>query len=130
MIEKKQLPKRPDVVATDGSDVRLLLTLKGGGMAHFSLAPGETSTAIAHRTVEEIWFFLSGRGQMWRQMGEESETLDVHAGLCLTIPLGTSFQFRSCGDEPLSAIGVTMPPWPGDGEAFVVSGPWQPTVPR
>jgi len=130
MIENKHLPDRPDLVATDGSDVRVLLNLRRGGMAHFTLAPGETSTAVAHRTIEEIWYFLSGHGQMWRQIGEVSETLDVQPGLCLTIPLGTRFQFRSLGDEPLSAIGVTMPPWPGDGEAFVVEGPWQPTVPR
>ena len=33
------------------------------------------------------------------------------------------------GPEPLAAIGVTMPPWPGDGEAIVVPGEWRPTVP-
>jgi mannose-6-phosphate isomerase-like protein (cupin superfamily) len=49
-------------------------------------------------------------------------------GVCLTIPLGTRFQFRSVGDSALSAIGVTMPPWPGDGEAVEVRGPWQPAV--
>jgi len=126
----KHLPMARDAVAPDGSDVRLLLGLKGGGMAHFELAPGETATAVTHRTIEEIWFFLSGRGEMWRQQGDQGETVDVHAGVSLTIPLGTSFQFRSVGDEPLAAIGVTMPPWPGEGEAVVVTGPWQPTVPR
>lgn len=129
-METKRLPDERDAVATDGSDVRLLLGLGCGGMAHFALAPGETSTAVTHRTVEEIWFFLSGEGQMWRQRGEECETVDVQAGICLTIPLGTHFQFRSLGNEPLAAIGVTMPPWPGDGEAVIVPGPWQPTVPR
>ncbi len=117
-------------MAPDGSEVRVLLGLKGGGMAYFALAPGDISTAVTHRSVEEIWFFLSGFGQMWRQMGEKSETVDVFSGLCLTIPLGTYFQFRSLGDEPLAAICVTMPPWPGEGEAIVVTGPWQPTVPR
>jgi mannose-6-phosphate isomerase-like protein (cupin superfamily) len=129
-MKTKCLPDARDDIATDGSDVRLLLGLEGGGMAHFTLAPGETSTAIIHRTVEEIWFFLSGKGQIWRQLGDESETVDVHAGMCITIPLGTRFQFRSLSDEPLAAIGVTMPPWPGDGEAVEVTGPWQPTVPR
>ena len=38
-------------------------------MAHFELPPGETSTAVAHRTVEEVWFFLGGRGEMWRRQG-------------------------------------------------------------
>lgn len=45
------------------------------------------------------------------------------------LALGTHFQFRSFGDAPLAAIGVTMPPWPGDGEAVIVSGEWAPTVP-
>ena len=130
MMETKTIPDTRDAVAPDGSDVRLLLGLKGGGMAHFALAPGETSTAVTHRTVEEIWFFVSGKGQMWRQLGRDSVTVDVRAGVCLTIPLGTHFQFRSFGDEPLAAIGVTMPPWPGEGEAVTVTGPWLPTVPR
>jgi len=130
MMETKTIPDTRDAVAPDGSDVRLLLGLKGGGMAHFALAPGETSTAVTHRTVEEIWFFVSGTGQMWRQLGRDSVTVDVRAGVCLSIPLGTHFQFRSFGDEPLAAIGVTMPPWPGEGEAVTVTGPWLPTVPR
>ena len=126
-FETKHLPEERTTTAPDGSDVRVLLELGSGGMAHFELGPGETSIAITHRTVEEIWFFLSGRGQMWRRQGDRSETVDVHAGVCLTIPLGTHFQFRSFGDEPLSAIGVTMPPWPGEGEAVPVAGKWEPS---
>jgi mannose-6-phosphate isomerase-like protein (cupin superfamily) len=125
----RHLPTARDAVAPDGSDVRLLLGLKAGGMAHFALASGETSTAIIHRTVEEIWFFLSGQGEMWRQQGDRNELVDVYAGACLTIPSGTCFQFRSFGDEPLTAIAVTMPPWPGEDEAVVVRGRWQASVP-
>ena len=33
----KRLPQKPDVTAPDGSDVRILLELKSGGMAHFEL---------------------------------------------------------------------------------------------
>ena len=123
-----RLPSDPTVIAPDGSDVRVLLDLTGGGMAHFELGPNQISKAITHRTVEEIWFFLSGRGQMWRQQNGQSQIVDVYPGVCLTIPLGTHFQFRSFGYEPLSAIGVTMPPWPGDSEAIIVTGEWQPTV--
>ena len=124
------LPVAPDVVAPDGSDVRILLGLTGAGMAHFELAPGQTSIAVTHRTVEEIWFFLGGRGEMWRKQGDREEIVAVESGVCLTIPLGTRFQFRAFGDEPLRALGVTMPPWPGDDEAIVVAGTWEPTVPR
>ena len=124
----KQLPKHRDTIAPDGSEVRLLLGLTRGGMAHFELGPGQTSKAASHRTVEEIWFFLSGRGEMWREQAGRQSTVEVYSGTCLTIPLGTCFQFRCIGDEPLAAIGITMPPWPGEAEATIEDGPWQPTV--
>jgi mannose-6-phosphate isomerase-like protein (cupin superfamily) len=120
----KRLPVTRDAVAPDGSDVRILLSLAGGSMAHFELAPGRTSVAVAHRTIEEIWYFVGGRGEMWRKQGEREEVVAVEAGVCLTIPVGTAFQFRSIGPEPLTALGVTMPPWPGEGEAYSVQGKW------
>jgi mannose-6-phosphate isomerase-like protein (cupin superfamily) len=123
-----RLPTTRDAVAPDASDVRILLALERGGMAHFELASGATSKAVTHRTVEEIWFFVSGRGEMWRKQDEREEIVAVESGVCLTIPLGTHFQFRSLGDEPLGAIGITMPPWPGEGEAIPVRGKWEPTV--
>ena len=128
-FQTKHMPMQHDVVAPDGSQVRLLLGLAGGGIAHFELGPNQVSKAVTHRTVEEIWFFLSGRGQMWRLQNGQAAIVDVYSGVCLTIPLGTHFQFRSFGHEPLAAIGVTMPPWPGEGEATIVKGEWQPTVP-
>jgi len=124
----KQLPAARDVIAPDGSDVRVLLGLARGGMAHFVLAPGQISTAVTHRTVEEIWYVLSGRGEMWRRQGEREDVVAMEPGMCLTIPLGTHFQFRSLGPDELAAVAVTMPPWPGDGEALVVAGKWQPTA--
>ena len=123
-FETKRLPAERDVVAPDGSDVRVLLGLQGGGMAHFELPPGRTSTAVTHKTVEEIWYFLSGCGQMWRKKDDHEEIVEVETGVCITIPLGTHFQFRSFDDEPLTAIAVTMPPWPGEGEAIKVGGKW------
>jgi mannose-6-phosphate isomerase-like protein (cupin superfamily) len=128
-FETARLPVERDAVAPDGSDVRILLRLRGGGMAHFELPPGETSIATTHKTVEEIWFFLSGRGQMWRRQGDREEIVSVEPGVCLTIPVGTQFQFRSFGYEALAAVGVTMPPWPGEGEATLVQGKWQATAP-
>ena len=124
----KRLPVGPDAIAPDGSDVRILLGLAGGSMAHFELAPGETSIAVAHRTVEEIWFFLGGRGEMWRMHDSREEVVSVDPGVCITIPRATQFQFRSFGRQPLTAVGVTMPPWPGEGEAYAVEGKWAPTV--
>jgi len=126
----KRLPARPDAVAPDGSEVRVLLALSRGSLAHFALAPGTTSMAVAHRSVEEIWFFLGGRGEMWRRLYDQEEVVPVDAGVCVTLPAGTHFQFRALGHEPLTAVGVTMPPWPGGDEAYEVPGKWTPTVRR
>jgi len=123
-FETKRLPTVRDDVAPDGSDVRILLGLDRGGMAYFELAPGRTSVAVAHRTVEEIWYVLQGHGEMWRMHGERQEIVEMEPAVCLSIPVGTHFQFRSFGSEPFAAIGITMPPWPGEGEAFTVDGVW------
>jgi mannose-6-phosphate isomerase-like protein (cupin superfamily) len=120
-------PPERTVVAPDGSDVRALLGLAGGGMAEFELSPGRVSVAITHRTVEEIWYVLSGRGEMWRRQDSRDEIVALEPGVCLTIPQGTHFQFRALGDTALRVLGVTMPPWPGSDEAVVVNGPWSPT---
>ena len=127
-FETKPLPATSDAVAPDGSDVRVLLATTRGSLAHFELAPDETSVAVRHRSVEEIWYFLRGRGEMWRRFGGHEQTVEVRPGLCVTIPVGTMFQFRAGAEEPLSAIGATMPPWPGAGEAVIVDGPWEPTI--
>lgn len=106
----------------------MLLRVRGGGLAHFELAAGETSVAVRHRSVEEIWYFLRGTGQVWRKAEDYEEVAAVSPGVCITIPLGTEFQFRATGEEPLAAIGATIPAWPGTGEAMIVSGPWEPTL--
>jgi mannose-6-phosphate isomerase-like protein (cupin superfamily) len=83
---------------------------------------------VAHRTVEEVWYFLAGSGRMWLRSGDRDAIIDVAPGMSVAIPAGTAFQFRSDSAEPLQAIGVTMPPWPGDGEAVAVEGPWPATI--
>lgn len=122
-----RLPAEPTTVAPDGSDVRVLLSLSAGSMAHFELAAGKVARAVTHRTVEEVWFVVVGRGEMWRKQGEREETVALEPGVCLTIPRGTHFQFRASAAEAVSAVGVTMPPWPGEGEAVKVVGPWAPS---
>jgi mannose-6-phosphate isomerase-like protein (cupin superfamily) len=122
------LPTHPTIAAPDGSDVRVLLGLGAGGMAHFELAAGQTARAVVHRTVEEIWYVIAGRGQIWRRAGEREEVTELQAGVCLTIPLGTHFQFRAAADRSVSVVAITMPPWPGPDEAVWMPGPWAPSV--
>lgn len=123
-MQSKTLPAAFDALAPDGSEIRELLALPGGSMAHCTLPAGGVSLAVSHQTVAEVWYFLSGRGQVWRRQGEREETTEVGPGVGLDIPLGTHFQFRALGDEPLSFLIVTMPPWPGAQEAVRVPDHW------
>jgi mannose-6-phosphate isomerase-like protein (cupin superfamily) len=120
----RTLPEQPDVLAPDGSQVRVLLALAGGSMAHFRLPARQVSRAVRHRTVAEIWYVLEGWGQMWRRQDNRETVTPLAPGTCLTIPPGTAFQFRVDGDAALAAVAVTMPPWPGPEEAEFVEGCW------
>jgi mannose-6-phosphate isomerase-like protein (cupin superfamily) len=118
------LPDAYDEFAPDGAEIRVLGHVAGASMAHGTLAPGAVSLPVAHRTVEEIWYVLGGRAEVWRrQAGVESVVL-AEPGTSLTIPLGTAFQYCTVGKEPFTFIMCTVPPWPGEDEAFPVAGHW------
>ena len=121
---ERQLPGAPDVTAPDGSEVRILVSVPRGSMAHFRLQPGQVAQAIVHRSVDELWYVTSGQGRIWRKAADTETVTELVPGLSLTIPVGTSFQFRCDGTEPLDIVGVTMPPWPGADEAVFVKGRW------
>jgi mannose-6-phosphate isomerase-like protein (cupin superfamily) len=127
-LATQALATATEVSAPDGSTVRILAASARGSMAHFALPAYGVSRAVAHRTVEELWFVVSGHGRMWRRDANREEIVVLEAGMSLAIPCGTSFQFRSDSAEPLRAIGVTMPPWPGGDEAYAAEGPWGATV--
>lgn len=123
-FDAKAAAAAPDAIAPDGSEVRLLCATGSGSMAMFTLPPGAVARAVLHRTVEEIWYVISGQGRLWREFGARDEIIALAAGISATIPAGTRFQFRNDGAAPLDIVGVTMPPWPGDGEALPTDGPW------
>ncbi len=93
-------------------------------MVHCRLHVGGVSMAVTHRTVDEAWYFVQGKGEVWRKSGADESVVDVGPGVALTIEVGTQFQFRNTGDEALDFIIVTMPPWPGEHEATRVEGRW------
>jgi mannose-6-phosphate isomerase-like protein (cupin superfamily) len=127
-FETGRIARAADTIAPDGSEVRILCQGSHGGLAVFTLRPGAVAKAVAHQTVEEIWYVLSGSGRMWRKLGEQEEVVELAAGVSLTIPTGTYFQFRCDGGEPLVVLGATMPPWPGEAEAYEVEGLWRPSI--
>jgi mannose-6-phosphate isomerase-like protein (cupin superfamily) len=124
----RMISTEADAIAPDGSEVRILARTARGSMAQFSLGAGKISVAVVHRTVEEVWFFVSGEGQFWRSANGQETVTAIRPGLSIAIPVGTAFQFRNDGSGQLVAIGTTMPPWPGMEEAVVVEGKWKPSV--
>jgi mannose-6-phosphate isomerase-like protein (cupin superfamily) len=121
--QTKDVPANPSYLAPDGSEIRLLPECPAGGLAHCTLPAGATARAVRHRTVDEVWYGLSGDGEVWRSDGSE-EVVRIEPGTCLTIPCGTSFQFRAGRGRVTILIG-TFPRWPGADEAVPVAGPWQ-----
>ena len=95
-----------------------------GGICHCTLPPGKISKAVKHQTVEEIWYFLSGDGQIWRdRLGYE--ITELVPGMSVSICPDTRFQFKNTGNDNLEFIITTMPPWPGEDEAVDVEGYWE-----
>ena len=132
MLETRRLSEEPDAVAPDGSEIRLLsVGLRGGSMVHARVRPGGVTRPVRHRTVEEMWVCIAGRGRIWRRTAEgegDGEITDLKPGVGVSIPAGTRFQFRCDGPDALDVVIATVPPWPGDEEAVGCEGPWAPTV--
>jgi len=108
---------KPDAIAPDGAEIYFReLGAKRASLVEVVLGPGGVSRPEQHRTVEEIWYFLAGMGEVW--IGGRTER--VTEGSTVVIPTGVPFQFRTLGDAPLRFLCFTSPPWPGDDEAFPV----------
>ena len=130
--------ERPDAYAPDGSEIRLLATTAQAAtrasLCEVTLPAGQVSRPVRHRTVEEIWYVVAGRGHVWRcppsAEADSAEPLAVSPGDALVIPTGWSFQFRADDATPLRFLCFTCPPWPGDDEAIAVArgGLGEPTV--
>lgn len=117
-----------DTIAPDGSEIRFLPQLGGGSMVHCRVPVGITTRAVRHRTVEELWYILSGTGEIWRGRDSWNQVDPLVAGTAVTIPLGVHFQFRNTGQVPLDIVIVTMPPWPCMEEAERVEDYWPPAT--
>jgi mannose-6-phosphate isomerase-like protein (cupin superfamily) len=123
-FQTKRLDADYNVLAPDTSEIRVLCRTARGSTAHGTLPPGGVALAIVHRTVDEIWYVLSGRAEIWRKQGDREEVIAAGPGTSLTIPVGTHFQFRTVSDEPFRFLMCTIPPWPGDEEAVRVPDHW------
>jgi len=113
----------PDAMAPDGSEIYFrVLDAERASLVEVILAPGRTSRPVRHQTVEEIWYFLAGSGEVWLRSPDGANTTHrLRQGSTVTIPTNWDFQFRSDGVDPLRFLCFTIPPWPGNDEAILVS---------
>ena len=94
----------------DGSTIRELCGLPTGGSVQQSLAeatlePGQATDPHYHAETEEIYFVLSGAGEMEL----EGERAHIAPGDAVPIPPGAWHQIRSTGTEPLRFLCCCAP---------------------
>lgn len=127
-MKETTLPGMPDATSPAGADVRLLMDSDTGNMIHATVAAGQTNRAVVHATVNEFWYILEGHGEIWRRDREQERVTTLVPGVAIDIPVGTAFQYRNVGTDPLRFICVTMPRWRGDQEAGYLEGIWTPSI--
>ena len=127
-MKTTMLPEHPEGKSPAGADIRFLMANEAGTMIHSTVPAQQINRATVHATVSEFWFVLEGRGEIWRDDGDESCVTELVPGTSVDLPVGTAFQYRNAGDADLRFICVTMPPWPGASEATFVEGAWSPTI--
>ncbi|MBC7901210.1 MAG: hypothetical protein H7070_14285, partial [Saprospiraceae bacterium] len=71
------LKEKIDYLAPDGSEIRLLINGLNGNLCHCTLPAGSTTVPVRHRNVEELWFVIEGRGQIWREGLAENEVIEA-----------------------------------------------------
>lgn len=127
-MKETTLPAKPDTKSPAGADIRFIMDGPHANMIHATVPPGQINRATVHETVSEFWFVLSGEGDIWRRDAEGERITPLRAGTSIDIPVGTAFQYRCTGDEPLRFICITMPRWPGDHEATLLQGVWTASI--
>ena len=124
----KKLPTDYDYLAPDTAEIRLLLTpadATRASLAHCRLPPLKTSIATKHRSVEELWYFTQGEGEIWLKNEECERFYPLTPGVAITIPPHTIFQYRNLSAKTdLEFIVTTIPHWPGPQEAIQTYGKW------
>ena len=70
-------------------------------------APGSQQPAHVHAAQEQIYVVVRGRGLM--HVGDEGT--EVSSGTMIVIPPGQPHRIQSIGDEPLTYVSATVPPF-------------------
>src|SRR6188508_2203145 len=111
-MQTRSIPSTPDARSPAGAEIRYLMEGKTGNMIHSTVPPGQVNRATVHATVSEFWHVLSGEGQIWRRDSTGEDTTVLETGISIDIPVGTAFQYRCNGVDPLQFLCVSMPRCP------------------
>lgn len=114
------LDKCEPFVTKDGSIIRELLSHRNSSIRNQSLAeatigPGVTTDAHYHPQSEEIYYILTGSGEM--KIGNETQI--VSPGDAISIPPGLVHQIRNIGQSPLRLLCCCAPGYEHDDTVLV-----------
>ncbi len=115
----------PDVIAPDGAEIRILVDQSRGAtqlsLAEALVKPGERTSCVSHKTIEEVWYIVRGTGQFHRLSpdGTDEQIVTIQLGDALFIPTGYRFWVENTGTEDLIFLCHDAPAWPGHDEAII-----------
>lgn len=123
--EVKTVQAASPFLSDDGSVIRALPGVGQVESVHCTLPKGGVIQASRHKTVSQIWYVLSGTGELWLEPpSHKGQVTPLAAGTAVTVPLGYSFQFRNTGSADLEIFIVNTTPWSGAGELIPVANHW------
>lgn len=109
-MDIQNINRVPAFTTLDGSEIRELLAHRNSSIRNQSLAEarlqaGQSTTPHLHRQSEEIYYILSGQGQM--RLGDEVRA--VGPGDAIAIPPGVVHQLTNTGDGVLKLLCCCAP---------------------
>lgn len=124
MIVKTRRRDCPAFTTKDGSRVRELMAYRNSGCERISLAearlePGGKTECHRHPEVEEVYYFLEGRGRIL--VGDDYH--DVEPGVSILHRPGVRHQTWNTGDVPLVFLCVCAPAYEHDDTDILADVP-------
>lgn len=104
----------------DGSEIRELLahrnsSIRNQSLAEATLPPGGSTMRHYHPRAEEIYYILTGQGQL----EIAGETAEVGPGDAIAIPPGAAHQIHNHGPEPLKFLCCCAPGYEHEDTVFL-----------
>jgi mannose-6-phosphate isomerase-like protein (cupin superfamily) len=113
--QTRQLNSSHDGQALDGASIWLLPRTPFSSAIYCELPGATTSKATYNLWIHEIWYFITGIGELARwPMAAAPDTrtiVPVSPGLAVTIPPQVNFQYRST-EGRLAFLCFVAPAWP------------------